>query len=106
MIAKSAATVSGGRSRLVIPSRPDRLREQNRMISLLGIRYDGSSSFERGAAEGPPAVRAGLKRDSTNSWTESGFDVFAPGVLDDAGDIEPGPGEAGRRSIEEAVAAV
>src|SRR5262249_54410570 len=32
--------------------------------------------------------------------------VLAPGVLDDAGDIEPGPGEGGRRSIEEAVAAV
>ena len=76
------------------------------MISLLGVRYDGSSSFEPGAADGPLAVRAGLKRDSTNTWTESGIDVFGPGVLDDAGDIEPGPGEAGRRRVEEAVAAV
>ncbi len=74
------------------------------MITLLGVRYDASSSFERGAAMGPPAIRAALRRDSTNSWTESGIDVLAPGVVDDAGDIEPGQGEPGRRAIEEAVA--
>jgi arginase len=73
------------------------------MITLLGVKYDASSSFERGAALGPAEARAGLRWKSTNSWTESGIDVLAEGILADAGDIEPGPGEDGRRAIEHAV---
>jgi agmatinase len=74
------------------------------MVTLLGIAYDGSSSFERGAALAPAEIRRFLRRDSSNSWTESGIDVFAPGVLDDAGDVAPSVGAAGREQIERVVA--
>ena len=72
-------------------------------VTLLGVCYDGASSFERGTAQAPPAIRAALHRPSSNTWTESGLDVAAPGVLDDAGDLTPPDGEEGRAAIEGAV---
>lgn len=53
--------------------------------TLLGIPWDGSSSFQRGAALGPPAIRAALRSDSTNGWNEALQDVRA--LLADAGDL-------------------
>jgi agmatinase len=70
-----------------------------RAVTLLGVCYDDSSSFERGAALGPPSIREALRRESSNSWTEDGADLFAAGVLDDAGDIAPIEGEEGRIAI-------
>ncbi len=55
---------------------------------LLGIPYDGSSSFLRGAAGAPPLIRQALWSPSSNSWTEGLLDVSARGVLEDAGDVE------------------
>lgn len=75
-------------------------------VTLLGVCYDGSSSFERGTALGPPAIRAALRRPSTNTWTERGIDLAAPGALDDAGDLAPHPGEEGRAAITRAVTAI
>jgi agmatinase len=72
-------------------------------VTLLGVRYDGSSSFEPGAADGPVEIRRALTRASSNPWTEGGLDLTAPGVLDDAGDITPGAGEGGRTAIEQAM---
>lgn len=57
------------------------------MITLLGLPWDGSSSFQRGAAEAPPRIRAALQSPSTNSFNERGDDVSAAGVLADAGDL-------------------
>lgn len=54
-------------------------------ISLLGIPYDASSSFQRGTALGPEAIRAALRSDSTNGWNEELMDVRA--ILADAGDL-------------------
>jgi arginase len=76
------------------------------VVTLLGVRYDGSSSFERGAALAPSEIRRYLRRGSSNSWSESGLDVLGPGVLGDAGDVDPEPGESGRRRIETAVGAL
>jgi agmatinase len=76
------------------------------MITLLGVRYDASSSFEPGAAQAPPEIRAFLRRASSNTWTETGLDVLAPGGFDDAGDIAPEAGPAGRQRIEAAVKAI
>ena len=54
-------------------------------ITLLGIPYDGSSSFTRGSAGGPAALRAALRFDGSNSWNEDEDDVVP--LLVDAGDL-------------------
>ena len=56
--------------------------------TLIGIPYDASSSYLRGAAEAPPLIRRALISPSSNSWTESLRDIGAPGVLLDAGDVD------------------
>ena len=56
-------------------------------VTLLGVPFDGASSFQRGAALGPAAIREALRRASSNSWTEDGLDVTAPGAMADAGDL-------------------
>jgi len=68
--------------------------------TLLGVRYDASSSFARGAADGPPAIREAISAPSSNPWTEAGADLGSRSVLDDAGDLIPDPGETGRAAIE------
>jgi agmatinase len=54
-------------------------------LTLLGIPYDGSSSFQRGAAGGPAALRAALASGSSNSANEDERDALA--LLEDAGDL-------------------
>jgi len=58
------------------------------VITLLGLPWDGSSSFERGAAEAPPRIRAALHSPSSNSFNERGDDVTSPRVVTDAGDLD------------------
>jgi agmatinase len=55
--------------------------------TLLGIPWDGSSSFQRGAALAPDAIRAALWSASSNAWNEYGDDVSRPDVLGDAGNL-------------------
>jgi agmatinase len=52
--------------------------------TLLGIPYDDGSSFQRGPAQAPAAIRAALHSPSTNSWNEACVQVA--GVAD-AGDV-------------------
>jgi arginase len=81
----------------VVPGRP----------ALLGVRYDASSSYLPGTASAPPEIRAAMRSDSSNSWTESFFDLGVEGVYADDGDIFPGVGGASSLApIEEAVAAI
>ncbi|HKG95643.1 MAG TPA: agmatinase [Gemmatimonadaceae bacterium] len=78
-------------------------------VTLLGLPYDASSSFQRGAAAAPVVIRRALASDSSNLWTEALVDLGAPGVLADAGDVDAGGGEDGaaaRAAIEAGVAAV
>jgi len=56
-------------------------------IALLGVPYDAASSFLRGAARGPAAIRDALSSGATNGWTESMVDLRAPHVMIDAGDV-------------------
>jgi len=73
-------------------------------VTLLGIPWDGSSSFQRGSAEAPPAIRQALWSASSNSCNERGDDLSAPGVLDDAGDLTlSGDPAAARAVIEESI---
>lgn len=78
----------------------------NGQLALLGIRYDAASSFLRGAADAPPRIREALRSDAANLWTESGIDLGAEGLLLDAGDITPQPGENPVAAIEQATARV
>lgn len=75
----------------------------NGQPTLLGIPYDASSSFMRGAADAPARIRAALRSASSNGWSESGTDVLADGVLGDAGDLVVGEGDAARTAIEAGV---
>lgn len=57
-------------------------------VLLCGVPFDEYSSFARGAAEGPARIREELRSEASNTWTELGVDIGAPGVLSDAGDVE------------------
>ena len=75
--------------------------------SLLGLPYDASSSFLRGAAGAPPLIRAALHSPAGNDWTEALQNLALPGSLDDAGDLVlPDDNAAARALIEAGVAAV
>jgi arginase len=54
---------------------------------LVGIPFDGQSSYLRGAGEAPAKIRAALACDASNQWTETGVDLGA-GVYEDAGDLQ------------------
>ena len=54
---------------------------------LLGITFDGQSSYLRGAGEAPGKFREALACDASNSWTELGVDLGVAGVFEDAGDL-------------------
>lgn len=75
-------------------------------VVLLGLPTDANSSYRRGAAGGPAAVRAALASPAGNTSTETGADLAAPGAFADQGDVTLAgdPGDVGR--IESAVRAV
>src|SRR2546425_10190980 len=77
----------------------------NRGVStLLGLPYDGSSSFLKGTAAAPPLIRQALHSPAGNPWSETGIDLGADGALGDAGDVPLGTAAADARTkIEEAV---
>lgn len=55
--------------------------------TIVGIPFDGQSSYLRGAGDAPAKIRAALHSDASNRWTESGADFEAAGAIDDAGDL-------------------
>jgi agmatinase len=70
--------------------------------TLLGIPWDRNSSFQRGPAMAPAAIRAALHSESSNSWNEDVADVAL--ILADAGDLAL-EGQADPHAIIEAKAA-
>ena len=54
-------------------------------LALIGIPFDGNSSYLRGPAEAPARIREALRCDSTNTWAEEGFDIGER--LEDLGDV-------------------
>lgn len=58
-------------------------------IALLGVPYDADSSYRRGTAQGPAAIRAEIQRvrQFSSMRTEGGVDLDRPGQLMDAGDV-------------------
>jgi len=77
-------------------------------VALLGAPWDASSSYRRGAAGAPQAIRRELERarEYSNPYTESGLDSSAPGVIRDAGDVTADDPAVARESIERAVAEI
>jgi arginase len=73
---------------------------------LIGLPYDASSSFLRGAADAPPLIRAALHSPHWNSSTENGLDLAAPAGLGDAGDLPLSPTAEARQQIEAGIAAL
>ena len=67
---------------------------------LLGLPYDASSSFLRGAATAPPLIRAVLRSPAGNGWSERSGLVLGPEGLDDDGDLVLGDGPSARLAIE------
>ena len=56
-------------------------------IRLIGLPTDSHSSFLRGAAQAPTAIRAALASDHSNMATESGLELGADILVDDVGDL-------------------
>ena len=71
--------------------------------TLLGLPYDGSSSFRKGTAAAPPLIRQALHSPAGNPWTETGVDLGAGGALGDAGDVPLTSGADARAKMEAAV---
>ncbi len=72
---------------------------------LIGVPFDAASSYLRGPAMAPAAIRRALQSPSSNGWSESIRDVLAPDVLRDMGDVDVSPDDP-RASITEGVRAV
>ena len=62
--------------------------EQRPRVRLVGIPTDRHSSFLRGAAAAPAAIRAALASDHANAAAESGEEIGRDILLDDAGDVD------------------
>ena len=73
-------------------------------LGLLGLPTDEASSFQRGAAAGPRAIREALYSESSNLTTETGRDLDGDEAFVDLGDLTLSGGEATRVEIEAAVA--
>ena len=58
--------------------------------ALLGVPFDANSSYLRGAAGAPQAIRAAFHSSVGNYWTESGLDLGRKGSFEDAGEVQLG----------------
>jgi agmatinase len=76
----------------------------NKRPTLVGLPYDASSSFLRGAAAAPNVIRDAIASPSSNAWTEDGREVVLGKSYVDAGDVEMAPIGEARALIEAAIA--
>lgn len=56
-------------------------------VGLLGVPFDANSSFRRGPARAPAAIRAALGSDAGNAWSERGVEVWPSARVVDHGDL-------------------
>lgn len=70
---------------------------------LLGIPFDAASSYLRGPADAPAAIRRALHSSSSNLWTEDGIDLGEAGRFVDGGDVDVAAAADPRASITECV---
>lgn len=74
--------------------------------TLIGVPYDAKSSYARGPALAPSAIRVALRNPAGNSYSESLLDVLDPSHLGDAGDVSIESDDYPLASIDDAVSAV
>ncbi len=74
-------------------------------IRLIGLPTDINSSFLRGPAKAPAAIRAALHSDSSNPASESGTEIGRDFRLDDAGDLALNEAPSDDLMVEEAIRA-
>ena len=79
------------------------MTSERRRPTLIGLPYDASSSFRRGAADAPPLIRAALASPASNAWSEMGIETGGAATLADAGDLELPPTREARAMIEAGV---
>ncbi len=75
-------------------------------LALIGLCSDDNSSFGRGAAAAPPAIRGALLSGASNLTTESGIDLEGHPGLVDLGDEIIAPGADGLAEIERLIASI
>jgi arginase len=76
-------------------------------IAILGVPFDEKSSYIRGAAQGPAAVRAVSTGKCYGGWTELGVNLEEDTVLVDLGDVDTsGDMDKSFALIEKGVAAI
>ena len=75
-----------------------RMPDTRAKIRLIGLPTDSHSSFLRGAAAAPAAIRAALASDHSNMAAESGIELGEDVTVEDAGDLpfDEGPGDVDR----------
>jgi arginase len=74
-------------------------------VRLIGLPTDSHSSFLRGAAAGPAAIRAALASDAGNDAAENGRELGRDILIEDAGDLPLAEGEGDVALIQAAIAA-
>lgn len=69
-----------------------------RTVRLIGLPTDCHSSFLRGAARAPEAIRRALASEHSNSSAECGLEIGSDVILADAGDLplDESPADVGR----------
>ena len=70
-------------------------------VALLGLPYDGSSSFLRGSADAPGVIRDAFASPASNHTTQLGLDLDQH-VIYDAGDLSLADPAESREAIEQA----
>jgi agmatinase len=57
-------------------------------IAILGVPYDGKSSYLKGPSQGPQAIRAASTGEAINAWTELGINLEDAVTIVDLGDVD------------------
>jgi arginase len=70
------------------------------MIGLLGVPFDANSSFRRGPAKAPRAIRKALGSESGNAYSERGVRVWPSEAVVDHGDLKVPARKASRAPID------
>jgi agmatinase len=65
------------------------IKERERYdIVLLGFPFDEKSSYLKGPAKGPQAIREASTEEAINAWTELGFNLEEDAAVGDLGDLD------------------
>src|SRR5687768_14939215 len=66
----------------------DRMTVDSPVVHLIGLPTDSHSSFLRGAADAPAAIRVALRSEHGNTSAENGLELGLDIVFDDQGDVQ------------------